>query len=99
MMARIKGASPVIIIAGIVLIVIASAVLFITTRFQSTIPLYLGTGVFNATVGYTKDARDKGYGGVTSIASNQALILAYPSDGKWPIWMKDMVVPIDIVWV
>lgn len=88
-----------IIITGVVLVVIASAVLLITSKLQPTIPLYLGSGVFDANVAYTQDARDKGYGGVSTIPANKALILAYATDGKWPIWMKDMKVPIDIVWL
>jgi uncharacterized membrane protein (UPF0127 family) len=27
------------------------------------------------------------------------MILVFPSDDKWKIWMKDMQVPIDIVWL
>jgi len=25
--------------------------------------------------------------------------MAFPEDGKWGIWMKDMYVPLDIVWL
>jgi uncharacterized membrane protein (UPF0127 family) len=99
MLTRIRGASPAIIITGVVLIIIASAILFITSKLQPTIPLYLGSGVFDAKVAYTQDERDKGYAGIETIPNNQALILAYASDGKWPIWMKDMKVSIDIVWM
>lgn len=99
MLTRARSASPAIIISGVVLIVIATAILFISSRLQPTSPLYLGSGVFDAKIAYTAEARDKGYGGIAAIPDKQALILAYTTDGKWPIWMKDMKVPIDIIWL
>jgi hypothetical protein len=89
----------VIIIGGVILIVVGSAVLLMMSKFHPTVPLYLGSGVFDTKIAYTQAEREKGYSGVASIADNQALILAFPHDDIWSIWMKDMKVPIDIVWL
>ena len=99
MITRLKSVSPAIIISGVVLIVVASAVLLVLSQFQPSVPLYLGTGSFDAKVAYTQEEREKGLGGVSSLAENEALILAFPSDNTWSIWMKDMKVPIDIIWL
>jgi uncharacterized membrane protein (UPF0127 family) len=96
---RIKGVSPSIIIAGVLLIVIAAAVAVILNKALPTTPLYLGSGVFDATIAYTQPAREKGYGEVSAIPENGALILAFPSSDTWSISMKDMKVPLDIIWL
>jgi len=99
MMTYFKGASPLIIIGGVLLIIIGSAVLFMMSTFQPKVSLYFGSGAFDAKIAYTEADRQKGYGGVTNIADNEALILVFPSNDLWRIWMKDMKVPIDIVWL
>jgi uncharacterized membrane protein (UPF0127 family) len=66
---------------------------------QSKTSLQLGDGIFHATIAASNNARDKGLSGVSELAVDQALLMVFPSDGKWGIWMKDMKIPIDIVWL
>jgi uncharacterized membrane protein (UPF0127 family) len=99
MIRRLKSVSPVILVGGVVLVVIATAVLFMLSKLQPSVPMYLGNGVFDARIAYTQADREKGLGGVSSIAENQALILAFPRESTWGIWMRDMKVPIDILWL
>lgn len=99
MITRLKSVSPAIIISGVVLIIIASAILLVISKFQPSVPLYLGSGAFDAKVAYTQEEREKGFGGVSNIAENEALILAFPRNNTWGIWMKDMKVSIDIIWL
>jgi uncharacterized membrane protein (UPF0127 family) len=99
MMTRLKSFSPAVLIGGVAIIIVAAALLFILNLSQATVSLYLGDGVFKAKVDYTQADREKGFGGASTIAATDGLILAFPSDSKWQIWMKDMQVPIDIVWL
>lgn len=99
MMTRLKSVSPAILIGGVVVVVLAVAALFILNLSQPTVSFYLGDGIFKANVDYTQSQRETGFGGTNSIADTQALVLAFPGDSKWQIWMKDMKVPIDIVWL
>ena len=99
MIIRSTNVSPVIIVSGVVLIVLASAILLVISKFQPTTPLYLGDGVFDARIAYTEGDREKGFGGADKITDKQALVLAFASDDKWQIWMKNMNVPIDIIWL
>jgi len=88
------------IIAGVLLVVIAVVVFVILPNMlQPTTSLRLGDGVFRARIAANETARAKGLSGVTSLNLDQALLMAFPSEGKWQIWMKDMKVPIDIVWL
>lgn len=99
MLTRIRRASPVIIISGVLLVMIASAAAIILNKAQPTTPLYLGSAVFDAKIAYTQQDREKGYGGVSTIPDRQALILAFTTTKIWPITMKDMKVPIDVIWL
>ena len=89
-----------LIIIGILMIVATTFIYVVLPNLpQSTTDLKLGDGVFRASIAANDTDRAKGLSGVTQLASNQALLMAYPSDSKWGIWMKDMKVPIDIVWL
>jgi len=41
----------------------------------------------------------KGLSGRPSIPDNYAMLFVFPKDGTYGFWMKDMLVPIDMVWV
>lgn len=88
-----------IIIVGSLLIVMASAAALMLTKFQPTTNVFLGSGVFEARVAHTEKSRTKGLGGVAKLSPNQAMLFAFPRDDHWQIWMKNMQVPIDIVWL
>lgn len=81
------------------MLVVAVAVVLIISMFQPTTVLHIGNGVFDARIASTQVTREKGLGGVTNLSSRQAMIFAFPSDAEWQMWMKDMKVPIDIVWL
>ncbi len=100
MLSKLKTVSPVILVAGIVLIIVVSAIFLIIKQFQSSNILYLGDGTaFDVKIAYTEEERVKGYGRVEVITEKDALLLAFPSDDYWKITMKDMELPIDIVWL
>lgn len=94
-----KNVNAGFIVGAVVVTIVATALMLILTKFQPSITLYLGDGVFDAQIAKTQSAREKGLGGVSKLEPTQALILAFPSDDKWGIWMKDMKVPIDIIWL
>lgn len=88
-----------ILIGGLVIILIAAAVAFMVSNFQPTTQLRLGTGIFNARIAATEASRANGLSGVETMKPNDALILVFPNDDEWGIWMKDMKVSIDILWL
>ena len=88
-----------ILVIGIVAIVIATAIAFMALNFQPRTEIRLGSGVFRAKVADTNDLRVLGLSGVTSLKSNEALLMVFESDAQWGIWMKDMKIPLDIIWL
>ncbi len=88
-----------ILIGGLVVIILAVAVSFIVTNFQPRVDVLLGSGDFSARLATDDTSRETGLGGVTTLNPNDALLMAFPTDDTWGIWMKDMKVPIDILWL
>lgn len=98
-MNRPKSNSSSYLIAGMMLLVVGAAVLLIFAQLRPTTTVYLGNGVFNMRVAKTQSDREKGLSGVTSLGPREGMVLAYPNEGLWKIWMKDMKIPLDIVWL
>lgn len=88
-----------VLVLLVIVLVIGAVVTLILPQFVSDTTVKVGDGVFNASVAKTSAERTKGLSGVSKLSSNQALLMVFPSDGKWQIWMKDMKIPLDIVWL
>jgi uncharacterized membrane protein (UPF0127 family) len=88
-----------ILIGGVVVVILAAAISFIVTNFQPRTDVQVGSGDFSALLATNDVTRQAGLSGFTSLKPNDALLMAFPSDDIWGIWMKDMKVPIDILWL
>lgn len=98
-MSKWRTHTTAILVAGVVAIVIASALAFMATTFQPTTMVRLGSGVFMARIADDNAERTKGLSGETQLASNEALLFDFETEARWGIWMKDMKIPIDIIWL
>lgn len=81
------------------MIIIASVVAYAFTHFQPTTQVELGTGVYKARLAKDYNSRALGLSGVESLQPDQALLMVFEEDGLHEIWMQDMNIPIDIVWL
>lgn len=61
--------------------------------------LTIGGGVFDARLAINDEDRQNGLSGVKELKQNEALLMVFPRDDEWGIWMKDMEMPIDVVWL
>lgn len=43
--------------------------------------------------------QERGLGGRTNIPANYGMLFVFPKDGNYGFWMKDMLAPIDIIWL
>lgn len=87
------------IISGVALVLVGLIVLFMVNNFQPTVRISVGSGVIDARTATTEAARIQGLSGVKKLGPNEGLLMVFVSDDKWPIWMKDMEFPIDIIWL
>ena len=53
---------------------------------------------FGAVVTSAHD-QERGLGGRTALPENYAMLFAFDESDKYGFWMKDMLIPIDIIWV
>ena len=80
------------------MIVIGGATIwFGATTNQPT--MRLGDATFTIRVARTDAERRQGLSGTAKLDDSQAMILAFPGDNRWGVWMKDMRYPIDIIWL
>ncbi len=47
----------------------------------------------------TEEARNKGLGGRASLAENEGMLFVFDQPDYYIFWMKDMLIPIDIVYL
>ncbi|MDB5160439.1 MAG: hypothetical protein JWO99_702 [Candidatus Saccharibacteria bacterium] len=83
--------------AGVLLIVIGVALA--ANHFQTRQEVRLGTATFTVRLAETDFARKKGLSGVEKLDPNEGLLMVFGGDGRWGIWMKDMKIPLDIIWL
>lgn len=76
-----------------------AALYIIWPQIQPHTTLHIGDGVFNTQIAKTPEERQKGLSGTAELRPDEGLIFIYEFDDKWPIWMKDMHYPIDIIWL
>jgi len=94
-----RQVSAAVIVVAVVVLLLAAAVYFGSSLFASRTLLTIGDGVFHARLALDGPAREKGLSGVDSLQADEAMIFAFAGDDDWEIWMKDMKIPIDIVWL
>jgi len=85
--------------AALVLLLLISGTVLWWRMSQGESLLRLDGQSYQFTVMRTDAELEKGLSGTKSLASNQAMVFAFPHDDKWSMWMKGMNYPIDIVWL
>ena len=92
--------SVTLIVSGVLLVIGSTFLLFVLPSLaKPETKIFVGDGIFSADLALTQGARETGLSGKHSLQPDHALLMAFPSEGKWGIWMKDMNFPIDIVWL
>lgn len=97
---KIESARKVVVIAGLQAVVVIFIMAGLLFWWRShTVNVRIGTANIQAAVASTKTEQAKGLRDKVHIADNSGMLFVFPHDAKWQIWMKDMKVPIDIVWL
>lgn len=93
-----------------IIIVLFFTGLFLYTQYWDAVKLaffgtdteytiYLGSKALNVTVADEQEERIQGLSGVTSLTDFNGKLFIFDTDEKHGIWMKDMLFPIDIIWI
>ncbi|OYX43713.1 hypothetical protein B7Y94_01130 [Candidatus Saccharibacteria bacterium 32-49-12] len=87
----------IIIVVG--LAVAAGFLLYNYYQPSETISVRLGGGRFQLKIADSSAERIQGLSGVSTLPPNGGMLFAYRYGGQHGIWMKDMKIPLDIVWL
>ncbi len=88
-----------ILLGGFALVLIAVVAAYMVDTFRPTTEVRAGSGVFQVWVADTDEERIQGLSGVSSMPPNGGLLMDFQADAMWGIWMKDMKIPLDIMWL
>jgi uncharacterized membrane protein (UPF0127 family) len=61
--------------------------------------IYIGSVAITVTVADEEEERKLGLSGTKSLRDLQGKLFVFENDGRHGIWMKDMFIPIDILWI
>ena len=81
------------------MLLIALVVSFVVRNFVPTTEVRLGSGVYHLQVASNEIDRRQGLSEVEHIYPNGGLLMVFDNDDKHGIWMKDMRVSLDIIWL
>ena len=94
-----RTATTRVLIVGLMILLIGLVTAFMATHFKPTAEVRLASGVFHLWVADTEQERILGLSGVEKLSPNGGLLMDFAADDTWGIWMKDMKVPLDIIWL
>jgi len=70
----------------------------ITFKYDKT-EIKIGDVIVNAEIARSRDQRMQGLSGRTSLEENTGMLFIFEEDAMHGIWMKQMFIPIDIIWI
>lgn len=88
-----------VIILGFLVFAGWQTYLFIVKSSQPGTTVTVQSDTYKVKVATTTAEREKGLSGTKSLAKGEGVLFVFPKDDKWGIWMKDMEIPIDIMWL
>ncbi|MFZ1074942.1 MAG: DUF192 domain-containing protein [Minisyncoccia bacterium] len=95
--------------------ILLAAILLAAVFFYRTIPQNFSTGSASSTAqthaaqfggvslnleyAMTEAERERGLGGRSTLAPDDAMLFVFPQDGYYGFWMKDTLIPLDMLWL
>ena len=88
----------ILIVSAVVLLIGIVAAYMVNTFVPST-SVRIGSGVYHLQVADNHVELTQGLSGVSDLRDDGGLLMKFHTDDTWGIWMKDMEVPLDIIWL
>jgi uncharacterized membrane protein (UPF0127 family) len=99
---KLTAALAVFVVAGVgTMIVYYHPAPAPTTPMHSqnkTVTLRVGTSTVLAEVADTPAKRELGLGGRAKLQEGSGMWFVFDTDDKWAFWMKDTLIPLDMLW-
>lgn len=82
------------------LVFLLAVVFFTFSEKDRTVgSVYLGEKVFKVEVADTSKLRTLGLSGHEPLSGDEGMFFVFEKEGVYGFWMKDMLFPIDIIWI
>ena len=94
-----RPATTRILIGGLVILLISLVVSYVISTFRPTTLVTAGSGTYRLWIADTDAELAQGLSDVPTLSLDGGLLMKFPHDDTWGIWMKDMKVPLDIIWL
>jgi uncharacterized membrane protein (UPF0127 family) len=99
---KFAAALAVVVVAGVATMILSyhpvpKPITAMQTPYK-TASLRLGTATVLAEVADTPALREKGLGGRTGLEDGRGMWFVFDTDGLWAFWMKDTLIPLDMLW-
>lgn len=88
-------------IISIIIILLVAFIIFILyfpKPFQKT-EITINNKKFTLEIAKTISQKSKGLGKRNSLCENCGMIFNYSNEGIYPFWMKDTLIPLDMIWL
>jgi uncharacterized membrane protein (UPF0127 family) len=98
------------LVDSIVIFIIAATALFVYQNYWDTFvaslftdepvhTVYIGSSAIAVTVADSDEERKQGLSGVRSLREREGKLFIFDTNDRHGIWMKDMLMPLDIIWI
>lgn len=65
----------------------------------SLTPIVVKDTTVNVRLAKTPVEQEQGLSGVANLAADEGMLFVFPSASRTPFWMKDMLIPLDFIWI
>ncbi len=94
-----RPATTYVLIGGLVVLLMGVAIAYMVSAVRPTTQVRIAGSTYELWIADTEAERVQGLSGVERLDPNGGLLMDFEADGAWGIWMKDMKVPLDIIWL
>lgn len=85
------------VILGLLLIAIIFAAIYFCRHKTATVTI--GNKRYSVELALTDSERQKGLSNRTSLGIDKGMLFVFPDANIWSFWMKDTLIPLDIIWL
>jgi uncharacterized protein len=87
-------------VVALALVVIACAGIWaVSAMSHRRVAVAIGSSVVQAQIADTESSRQRGLSGVGYLAEGEAMLFVFETPGRWGMWMKDMKISLDMLWL
>lgn len=89
----------IIIIFSLLVVSLSLYFLFFKNKESNNISLKIKNKTYQVEIASTINQKSKGLSNRSELCSNCAMLFVFNKDKTLPFWMKDTLIPLDLIWI